>query len=176
MPDTVTLGEHEIPCVAQRHAYLENRLGRFFEALTKIDTDGLAGDDIGNSLAKLFGEQTYDALVVFYPALQKRMPRWEFQGYVSAEAAIAGEYDETADRSPTFPQIVAAFEAAVKVNRFDVFKGLLGKLDPTMVGKLLNVAAAETASKLSQSSPPPSGESVSTSSTVNDQMSALSAA
>lgn len=172
----VTLGEHTIPCVAQRHAYLENRLGRFFDSLTKIDTDGLSGDDVGNSLAKMFGEQTYDALCVFLPALAKRMPRYEFAGYGSADAMQAGEYDEDADKSPTFPQIVAAFEMAMKVNRFDVFKGVLAKLDPTMVGRMLNVAAAETTLKLSQNSPPPSGESDSMSSTANGRTSHASVA
>lgn len=172
----VTLGEHTIACVAQRHAYLENRLGRFFESLTKIDTDGLTGDDIGNSLALLFGEQTYEALCVFLPALAKRMPKWEFAGYASADAMTAGEYDEDADKSPTFPQIVAAFEMAMKVNRFDVFKGLLAKLDPTLVGRMLSVAAAETTLRLSPNSAPPNGASDSTSSTANGLTSVANAA
>lgn len=177
MPVTeVTLGEHTIPCVAQRHAYLENRLGRFFESLTKLDTDGLTGDDIGNSLAKMFGEQTYEALCVFLPALSKRMPRWEFAGYASADAMLAGDYDDEADKSPTFPQIVAAFEMAVKVNRFDVFKGLLGKLDPTMVGQMLNVVVAEGTLKLSQNSALPNGASDSMSSTANGRTSLESVA
>lgn len=183
MSDTVTLGEHEnIPCVPQRHAYLENRLGRFFEGLTKIDTDALAGDGIGTQIATLLGDQAYDALCVFLPALSKRMPRWEFAGYGSADAMAAGDYDEEQDKSPTFPQIVAAFEKAVEVNRFNVFtgvggmlKGLWEKADPTLVGQWLNVVLAEVALKTSPSSPPVSGESDSMSSTPNGRTVAVNA-
>jgi hypothetical protein len=170
----------EVAVVPQRHAYLQNRLGRFFDQLAGMA--GSLGDSdedtsIGSVMAKVFGDQVYEALCVFLPQLAKRMSKHEFAGYASPEALESLDYDEELDNSPTFPQIVDAFQAAVEVNRFDIFKAVLGKLDPTLLTSALNVAAAETTSRLLPSSPSPSdGLGPSTSSTTTDPTSSANAA
>lgn len=172
MTDEVTLGEHSLPVPDQRIGYLENKARRFFNGLTKLDVD--PGDlSSGAFIAKLTREQAYEAMCLMVPKLAKRMPLYEFAGYQSQEAMDAGDYDDEADKSPTFPECVHAYEVFVRVNRFDVFKGavamvkdLFGKADPKVIGQVMNLALAEGASKLSPSSPHTNGTSASTSSTT----------
>jgi hypothetical protein len=159
-PTKIRLGEHEVDVFAQRHAYLENKLGKWFAALAESSQQNL---DVNNLLAFL-GGQTYDVLVVMIPTLGRRMPRWEFDGYGSQEAWEAKDYDEQLDKSPTVPEIVNAFEVAIQVNRFNVFGALTKIVDPRMLRALVNERLAATISQKSQSSLPPSGESDPTSS------------
>jgi hypothetical protein len=45
------------------------------------------------------------------------MPKFAFQGYASAEAMAADEYDPgAAEKAPSVPQIVDAFDTALEVN------------------------------------------------------------
>ena len=170
MTDEITLGEHTLPVPEQRIGYLENKVRKFFDGLSGVDLD--MGDlDTGAFVAKLTREQVYSALCMVVPKLSKRMPLWEFAGFASQGAMDAGDYDEELDRSPTFPEIVRAFELAIKVNRWDIFKGaittlkeMFGKADPKVLGQMIDLALAEGASKLSQSSAPTNGGSASTSS------------
>jgi hypothetical protein len=123
-PTHVTLGEHTYPVYAQRHAYLANRLGKTvakLQEMEQMDTGSLEGV-IGS-----LGDQAYDFLQVFIPKL---MPRYEFAGYPTDEARIAGDYNEEYDKSPTIPEITFAFETALKANRLDSLKSL---------GKLINM-------------------------------------
>lgn len=174
---TVMLGDHEIEVPEQRIGRLTNRTADLFSdafgALADFDSQA-DGANVGADLAKVGREKCYAALCLLMPKLEQRMPVWEFAGYGSAEAMEAGEYDEDKDRSPTWPQITRAFRTAKSVNEFDMFatikniaKELYDKADPTMVGKLLNLAMAEGVSRLSESSAAPSGESASTSSSTN---------
>lgn len=147
----ITLGQHTVPVYPQRWAYLENRLGRTLSEFVGRST-ALSGENF----ASFLGEEAYKALCVFLPQLPSRMPEWEFRGYPSREAWEQGEYDEQKDSSPTFPEIVEAFETIIQVNRFDV----LGSL-----GKRLSEATERTqALQSSQSSPLRNGGSPSTSS------------
>jgi hypothetical protein len=174
-PDAVTLGDYEFPVPEQRIGRMTNKGARFIESLTTSDLQGLMDSpDIGAGLVDLGRRRAYDALCLVVPQLSKRMAIWEFAGYASQEAMDAGDYDEAADRSPTWPQIVIAFEVAKRVNRFDfldsiktLVKGLYDRADPTMVGQWVNLAMAEAASRTLPSSPSMSGESASTSSTQN---------
>src|SRR4051794_10748633 len=109
----VNLGEHSYHLAPQRIAYLDKKLGSLQELL---DLD-LAGGTGG--LVQGLGGNAYRLLKVFIPDL---MPEWEWQGYGSPTAAERNEYDEEADRSPTFEQIVVAFEGVMAVNRIDLFK------------------------------------------------------
>lgn len=153
----VTLGAHEIPVYPQRHAYLTNKMGTWMSTITD------AGDDVsGGQLLGFLGERSYEVLSVLIPTLPKRMPRWEWDGFGSAEAAALGRegYDEEQDNSPTVPQIIEAFETAIKVNRFDIFKALKNVVDPQLLRGWLNVQLAERlTSTTSPNSPSQSGES-----------------
>ena len=170
----IKLGDHEnIPVPEQRIGYLENKARTFFKGLSGLDLD--AGDlDAGAFIAKLSREQAYELLCIVVPKVAKRMPLYEFAGYASQEAMVTGDYDEDADKSPTFPEIVNAFETAVKVNRWDIFKsvidtvkGMFGKADPKVLGQAMDYLLAETVSRYSLSSPPTNGESAPMSSTTS---------
>lgn len=129
------LGEHSYAVYAQRIGYLENRLG---STLGKI----VQGDITADSMMTFALANAHGLLKVFIPKL---MPLHEFRGYASAAAMEAGDYDEAADTSPDTPQIVGAFQLAMKVNRFDLF-GNLGKL---LDADLLRAAlSAQMASRL----------------------------
>lgn len=107
----VELGSHSYPIYPQRWGYLNN----------KVDKLGFADAVVEGSPVEWLGERVYDVLAMFIPKL---MPLWEFRGFGSQEAMDAGEYDEALDKSPDWPQIVAAVELAMRVNRFDLFKNL----------------------------------------------------
>jgi hypothetical protein len=157
-PVIVTLGDYEVPVVPQRHAYLTNKLGKWVTSFTtegELTTANLMGFVSGKA---------YEVTCLLIPAVVKRIPEHEFQGYVSAEAYEAGEYDEEADHSPTMPEILHALETAVKVNRFDVFKALTSIVDPKMLRSLINAKVAEQILTTSQNSPGESGAADQTSS------------
>ena len=147
---------HVLACHPQRHAYIENRVGKFGDLL--VGATDLEGADVA-SVVSMLGSRAYDLLCALVPNLGKHVPEWEFRGYGSREAYEAGEYVESEDRSPTFPQIVAAFETAIKVNRFDVFKALRHMVDPKLLRAEMSLWLTERISNGSQSSPSPSGES-----------------
>lgn len=162
MPDypQITLGDHEIPAYPQKHAYLTNRVGKFVDQLAADAADfGTVSDVIG-----LLGDSAYDVLCALIPNLSKRMPRYEFAGYGSQDAYEVKDYDPELDKSPTFPEIVGAFETAIAVNRFDVFKALSGLVDPKMLRTDISLWISEQISSGSLSSPGTSGESQPTSS------------
>lgn len=158
-PAEVTLGEHTLPVYAQRHAYLQNRLGRFIDRL--VDE----GVEAGNVL-DIVQSSAYELLVVLIPNLDKRVPEWEFKGYGSREAMDAGEYDEQTDRSPTVPEIRTAFEVAAKVNSFDVLKAVWKVVDPQLLRGLVTEQIAEAISPTSPTLPSENGASTSTPSTT----------
>jgi hypothetical protein len=133
-PVHVTLGEHEYPCYAQRHAYLTNRLGKAMGVLSDPDLLGAS-----NFVATL-GTGAYDLLAVFYP---KIMPRFEFMGFPTAEAFEAGEYDEVYDHSPTVSQIRTALETALKVNGLDLVKHLGKVIDLDLLQAYVNKTMAD---------------------------------
>jgi hypothetical protein len=186
MPDVpvVKLGEYELPVPEQRIGRMENQGKSFVDGLLAVDIQELLDrDDLGGALLALGRERAYDALCMVVPALSKRMARWEFAGYSSAEAMDAGEYDEDADKSPTWPEITAAFRSAKEVNQFDFLdglksfvKGLYEKADPTLVGQAINVGLAEMVSRGLPNSAPLNGASVSTSSTTTAPTSLVPAA
>jgi hypothetical protein len=124
----VQLGKHTYTVVAQRHAYLERKLGSEIGSVL-----ALAGGDASNLVAS--GSVGYHGVLsVFVPEL---MPLHEWRGYPSQKAyeetelwkSSGGEegsdqYDEDADTSPDLDQMVDAFQAVAEVNRID----LIGKL------------------------------------------------
>lgn len=134
----VVLGDHEVPVYPQRHAYLTNKLGKWMTSM--IGSEGNLDTD--DALAFL-GGRAYEVLSVMIPTLPKRMPKWEWDGFGSADAAQAGEYVEEEDKSPTVPQIVDAFNAAIAVNRFDIFKAVMSVVDPQLLRTWLNAKLAE---------------------------------
>lgn len=124
----VKLGQHTYTVVAQRHAYLERKLGNELGSVL-----ALAGGDAANLVAS--GSVGYHGLLsVFIPDL---MPLHEWRGFATQKTyedtelfkSSGGEqgsdqYDEEADHSPDLDQMVDAFQAVAEVNRID----LLGKL------------------------------------------------
>jgi hypothetical protein len=152
----ITLGRHELPVYPQRHAYLTNRLA------SQLDALGAAGENLSDlaGAVEWLGQGTYGVLEAVIPNLGKRIPEWEFAGYGSQEAFDRGEYEEREDNSPTFPEILNAFEVAKEVNRFDVFAVLWRWVDPKVVKQRLNLFVATAGlSTSSPSSPGTNGES-----------------
>jgi hypothetical protein len=129
----VALGEHEYHVYAQRIGYLENKLGRWINEFAEGGFDG------ANVMA-LVGDNAHTLLGVFIPRL---MPLHEFRGYRTEDAMANGDYDPEGDGSPTVDQIVTAFEVAVRVNRFDLFKHMRSLVDPQMLRDLANQQIAE---------------------------------
>ncbi len=157
MDPSVKLGAHDIPVYAQRHAYLTNRLARFFVGLSALQGEADISD-IGD-LIPLLGDQAYDLLCAVIPTYAKRCPKYEFCGYGSLEAFAAREYDEELDCSPSFPEILTAFQVAAEVNRFDVLKTLAKVVDPKLLKSWINTQLAVAISNASLSSPAPAGGS-----------------
>ncbi len=135
--DFVTLGAHELPVVPQKHARLKHgarRLG--------FDTV----EEYFMALVVPVGDQDrYDLLSLAIPELPAAMPRWEWEGYASAEAAERDEYVESGDRSPDYDQIVAAGHKVIEVNGV----GRLGKI----------VGLLQTMTSLSAPASTPNGNS-----------------
>lgn len=163
----ITLGGVTVPVYAQRHAYLTNRLGPTVQAIVK------RGENLTESDVLAFlGEGVYDALVALIPTVGKRIPRWQFRGFASAEAEAADEYDPEADESPTVPEIREAFATAIRVNGLDVLKAAGSVVDPKLLRALISERLAESIA--SPSSPPPNGGSELTSSTPSSPTSTAS--
>lgn len=158
---TIQLGEVEFRAIGQPHAYLLHHLA---EVISAIVAQG--SEVTGDELVRFLGDGAYDALDVFLGGeLSKKFPAYEFHGYPSKEAWLAGEYDEQAAlRSPTLPQIVGAFETCIELNGGSFLKKLVGLVDPKVMRALITERVAESLSATSLSSPPTSGTSAPTSS------------
>lgn len=124
----ITLGENTYTVVAQRHAYLERRLGPQFAEAVSLVSGG------ASQLIASGSEGYHGILSIFIPDL---MPLWEWRGFGSLSAYEqttlwkttdgsqgTDQYDERQDKSPDLDQMVEAFEAVSEVNRID----MLGKL------------------------------------------------
>lgn len=176
---TVRLGEHEIPVYGQRWRYCVNRLeGVVRSYISETGEVAVDPNDINpTNLATMLGDSTYSALCALIPALGKRMPEWEFNGYASAEAAERGEYDPDKGNEPTIPEIINAFEVAWRVSRLDTVvggaKGLIERfVDPTVLRDKITLFVAQLGEDPespewlpSPTSPSTNGTSGSTSST-----------
>lgn len=143
----IQLGDTVVAVYPQRHAYLENRLGR---VLGEFVSTGLENLDADNFIAFL-GERSYDVIAALLPQLPSRMPKHVWAGYGSEEAFLAKEYDPALDTSPTYPQIIEAFTAVVKVNRLDVLGGLKSIVDPSLIQGFLRVEMAKALEQRSTS-------------------------
>lgn len=161
----VQLGDLTFEVIDQPHAYLTHRLSGVATAILDAG-GGMDGDD----LVTFLGDGVYDVLAVFLPDLEKRLPRHEFHGYPNKAAMEEGVYDEEyARKTPTITQIVTAFNTGIEVNGGDFFRRVFGFLDPKLVRAVITERLADSLSTTSASSPPESGESVSTSSGVSGQ-------
>lgn len=107
--ETVKIGDHTIPVVPQRHAYLKRKLNaEDFERLMSAD----------------YGAESYRVLSVLIPELPNQIPIWEWEGFASQEAMENDDYSEELDRSPTTAEIIDAFEVAFVVSG----AGKMGKI------------------------------------------------
>jgi len=168
-PDTVTLGNVEVPIYAQRHAYLARRIGPAVQAV--IDRGQAVTAD---NLLAFAGDSAYDVLAALIPNLEKRMPRWQFLGYGSQAALDADEYDDTVDVSPSLPEIREAFVVAARVNGIDELAKLGKVIDPRLIRAQVNSAIANSID--SPSLPATSGGSDSTTSGATSPISTESEA
>lgn len=142
--DTVRIGDHVIPVVAQRHA----RLRRL-----------LSAEDFEKIMSADYASESYRVLSILIPELPRAIPLWEWEGYGSQDAMDRDEYVEDADQSPTTAEIVDAFETALMVSGAD------------RLGKIVNLVQAGVESQKAMSAQTPSlpdspgsnGESASTS-------------
>lgn len=150
---TVVIGSYSYTVVPQRIGRLRKRLGRALGDLEDLQADSVA-EFAGASL-----ERTHAILKVFIPDL---MPLHEFCGYRSEEAMNADE-DEDGDYGPTLPDIVAAFEVVMRVNRLDLLGHLRSVISPELIRAYLSSQIADamrgsptssSASSASTSGPP----------------------
>jgi len=107
--ETAKIGEHTLPVVPQRHAYLKHKL---------------SPEDFTRLMSQDYGVESYRVLSILIPELPNQIPVWEWEGYASQEAMDAGEYDEALDKSPTTAEIIDAFETAFIVSG----AGKMGKI------------------------------------------------
>lgn len=171
----ITVGTHTVSVVAQPVPYLEDRLGKYLLELAGAG----AGEKItsAESLIGVLGDNIYEVLVTLVPELGEKMPAHEFNGYPTKEAYEArGERTkESLSKAYTFPQLVEAIKAIVKVNQFDQLErvmswggkaldGVLEKLDlgDDVKGKIAEAVKEAVAQVPSSTSPSANGASGST--------------
>lgn len=172
----VKLGERSLPLVGQPWAAILHEFGAIYDRIREdggeLDTDHLDAAGIVGFL----GKYAYDALEVFIPKLSDYdMPRWRFLGYRSRDAMDAGDYSRADDKSPSFPQIIEAFEAAFATNGGQRLIGMLGKvIEPEILRAETSLALSEWRERQSGSpnSPGTSGTSVTTTSGTPEETSA----
>ena len=165
MHEKITIGGvADVPVYAQKWAYLNNRLGR---TLNDFVASGSALSGAG--VAAYAGAGAYKLLCTLVPNFSKFVPEYKWMGFGSQSAMDADVYDEQQDDSPTFPEIVTAFETVIRVNRFDLVKELRHLVDPQtadLIRKKIKVEVATAISESSQELPSPSGGSAPTSSST----------
>jgi hypothetical protein len=171
MPAEVTLGGVTVPVIPQRHAYISHRLGPAIQGA--IDGgEGVTGSGIGEWISG----GTYAALSALIPTLPALIPEHAFQGYATAAAFEAKDFDPNATPPagcPTILEIEEAFKVAMTANGIDKLVEL-GKAVAGPEGlKMLRLQlVSELASSISSpTSPLPSGGSDSTSSTTTPPIS-----
>ena len=102
--EVITIGEHQLPVVPQRHAYLRNKL---------------SAADFENIMSENYAAESYRLLSILIPELPNVIPIHEWEGFGSREQMEAGEYSEELDKSPTTAEIVNAFKTAFLVSGAD---------------------------------------------------------
>lgn len=125
--EQVTLGKHTLDVYPQKHAYITNKVGKTLAKVVAAGVDIQEPQEIYNFF---LGEGAYPLLAAMMPIYAQRCPQYEFMGFGSKEAWDAGDYDENTDDSPSYAELITAFEVVARVNRFDVLKVLKGVVDP----------------------------------------------
>lgn len=149
-PQQVKLGDHTYLVVPQRHAYLKRRLGGVIDSLQGAEvTDG-------GGVMELVGSRIYEVLRAFIPDF---MPRYEFEGFASEQAFVAEDYQEAADRSPSYAEQFDAIAVALEVNGLNRLKALGNVVSPELLRALIAEQVANMATQRSASSPSPNGAS-----------------
>lgn len=142
--ETVTIGDHELLVVPQRHARLRRKL---------------SAEDLEGIMSSNYASESYRVLSILIPQLPQKIPLWEWEGYASQEAMDADEYDEESDRSPTTADIINAFETAFMVSG----AGRLGKIVDLIQTGVEASGSLQTQTPSSPELPGSNGESASTS-------------
>lgn len=147
---TVQLGSHRYVVVAQRQARLRRQVPAVFAGVGAAD----AGD-----LLTMLSDRAYDLLRVFIPDV---MPKWEYDGYRSEQAAEADDYDDASDTSPTHKQVQDALAVCLEVNGIDKFRLLGNVVSPELIRALMTQRLADLTLGNSPSLPAPNGAPPST--------------
>lgn len=154
--ETVTIGDHVLPVVPQRHARLRHQL---------------SPEDFTAIMSGNYGRESYRVLGILIPALPTMIPLYEWEGYVSEEAMDADDYDESKDKSPTTAEIIDAFETAFRVSG----AGRLGKIvDLIQMGVQAQSTGMLQGTPSLPDSPGSSGESASTNTGARTETSPVS--
>lgn len=158
--EQVKLGNHEdIPVYPQKWAYLTNRSTKTIVKVISSTEDLTIQKDLGATIFEWAGSSAYQLLVAMIPSVAKRMPEYEFHGFNSREAWEAGDYEEENDPSPTVPEVIDAFNVAMRVNRFDLAGVLKNLIDPKELKGPITKRLVEAISKDSPNSQQQNGES-----------------
>lgn len=153
MSVTVTLMGVEVPVVPQPWPRIATGVKRYGDKLSADSTF---------TVARL-GNESYDALTIFVPEVERRIPRYRWMGFDTLEQAERST-DEYGDHGgPTIPEIANAFRVAFSVNGSDVLAGLGKLVDPQVLQALVSGALEETVKSYYSTSRSASGEPASTS-------------
>lgn len=148
----VALGDYDYVIVPQRIGYLRSQLG---VVLAGVLDQELSSDN----LVDILGDKLYGVLKVFIPDV---MPEWEFQGYATKEAMVAGEYTQEYDKSPSATQIRRALTAVSEVNEIDLLRHLGKLIGPDVIRSWVATSIAGSMQESLSKSPPTNGESLGT--------------
>jgi len=133
--DIVSLGDYTHTVVPQRIGRLKKRLGRAMGDLQNLNAGSLEAF-VDEGL-----ERAHAILAVFIPDL---MPLYEFCGYRSQAAMEDDADDDEGEYGPTLPDIVAAFEVVMRVNRLDLLGHLRSVISPTLMRAYVSEAIADS--------------------------------
>jgi hypothetical protein len=152
----VRIGNYEYVVVPQKVGRIKRKLRAI---LGDLGEEGSLEEN--TSFVDVLSSRGYEILKALIPDL---MPKHEFEGYRSEQAMIEDDYAEEFDHSPTFAEIVNAFEVAMKVSRYDIFKSLGKLISSDLISAVVNQAAADLAIR---SLPSSSATSTGTTSTTS---------
>lgn len=147
----VQLGGHTYTVVPQRHAYLSRRVPQVLNDMQGVELTGI------NQVTP----QLHRMLAVFIPGDPDSgglMPLHEWMGFASDDAMQRDAYSEADDHSPDVAQIVDAFKAVMRVNRFDLVGVLKDWLGPSFLrGAVQQLVGTKLAQLLEENLQTPSG-------------------
>lgn len=125
----ISLCSRTFPVVPQRIARMQAGIG---DVIAKAAADG--GELTPATFMRFASARLYEVMCALIPGVEE-IPEWKFGGFVDEQAFNDGKYDARSDAtSPTLPELMAAFQAAIVVNRLNEVIGAM--LDPKVIRAL----------------------------------------